>query len=294
MRADFYGAALPHFDELKQQAYGLTRPSAFALYEMITRPAELAGLVLDTGLAAQIVDDVGNESGALALMSYVLETLYLRAKARGDRQLTRQDYEDELKGVRGAINTLADQAYAALPFDEAVRQQTLQAVFRELIALTEEDGQLIPTRRRSTLLLALGADSNEAQLIDVFVDARLLVKDDVSVEVAHEAILRHWEALATWITAVKGDLALLRQYERDARTWADRGKDTPPPAHEALIYLYKALVNLDMTWAGLGEPLKSYTEPEAERLQRELENPARDGGEPRTPPGHRRPVGGDW
>ena len=53
MRADFYGAALPHFEELKQNAYGLTRPSPFALYEMITRPAELAGLKLDDGLAAQ-------------------------------------------------------------------------------------------------------------------------------------------------------------------------------------------------------------------------------------------------
>ena len=276
MRADFYGVALPHFDELRQHAYGLTRPSPFALYEMITRPAELAGLELDKGLAAQIVDDAGSESGALALISYVLEALYLRSKARGDRRLTRHDYEVELQGVRGAINTLAERAYAELPFDEAARQQALQAVFRELIALTEEDGQLIPTRRRSTLLLQLPPDSNEAQLIRHFVQARLFVADRSSVEVAHEAILIHWDALADWIASVKGDLALLRQYERDAKTWDERSRDTPPPTHEALVYFEKALASLGYQRDDLPEPLKSYTAPEADRLLRELENLPRD------------------
>lgn len=270
MRADFYGAALPYIEELEQQAYGLNRPSPFALYEMITRPAELTGLKLDDGLAKQIVDEVGNESGGLALISYVLEALYLREQARGDGRLSQHDYEVELKGVRGAINTLADQAYAALPFDEAARQKALQSVFRDLIALTEEDGQLIPTRRRAPLSL-FPADSNEATLIETFVHARLLVKDSRSVEVAHEAILRHWNALAAWIGDIKGDLALLRQYERDANTWADRGKDTPQPTHEALVYLYKALANLGIDREGLSEPLKSYIEPEQARLLREVE-----------------------
>ena len=270
MRADFYGTALPHFEELKQNAYGLTRPSPFALYEMITRPAELVGLKLDDGLAAQIVDEVGSESGALALISYVLESLYLRAKARGDGKLSRQDYVVELNGVRGAINTLADRAYATLPFDEAARQKALQTVFRDLIALTEEDGQLIPTRRRAPLS-SFQLDANEAQLIETFVQARLLVKDSQSVEVAHEAILRQWDALANWIAAVKGDLTLFRQYERDAKTWADRGRDTPLPTHEALVYLYKALANLDLDRESLPELLKSYSEPEAARKLRELE-----------------------
>ncbi|MBN8592372.1 MAG: SUMF1/EgtB/PvdO family nonheme iron enzyme [Anaerolineae bacterium] len=284
MRADFYGAALPYFDELKQSAYGLTRPSPFALYEMITRPAELAGLKLDDGLAAQIVDDAGSESGALALISYVLESLYLRATAHGDGRLTRHDYEVELKGVRGAINTLAERAYSELPFDEAAREKALQTVFRELIALTEEDGQLIPTRRRAPLT-SFKANSNEMRLIETFARARLLVTNSPSlgpahkgdgiearaeVEVAHEAILRHWDALANWIGRVKGDLALFRQYERDAKTWAERGRDTPPPTHEALVYFERALASLGYVRDDLPEPLLSYTEPEAVRKLREL------------------------
>jgi formylglycine-generating enzyme required for sulfatase activity len=276
MRADFYGAALPHFEALQQEAYGLKRPSTFALLELITRPAELAGLRFDPGLAGQIIEDTGSESGALALISYVLEALYLRAKARGDGRLSRQDYTTELGGVQGAINTLADKAYQSLPLEEAARQTALKAVFREFIALTEEDGQLIPTRRRSTQLTTLPADSDEKRMVDAFVDARLLVNDGHSVEVAHEAILRNWGALADWIGSIKGDLALYRQYERDAKTWDDRGRDTPPPPHEALVFFYKALGSLEYEWDSLDDPLQAYTRPEQERLLRELETLPRD------------------
>jgi Novel STAND NTPase 1 len=269
MRADFYAAALPYFEVLKQEAYGLTKPSLFALFDLITRPAQLAGLSLDEGLARQMLDDVGDESGALALIAYVMQSLYLRAKARGDTRLVWDDYRT-LGGVNGAINTLADRAYANLPFDDVSRQQALRTVFRELITLTEEDGQLIPTRRRAALSL-FAPDSHEKQLIAAFVNARLLVQDSQTVEVAHEAILRHWDELAGWIATVKGELALFRQYERDARLWAERGRDTPLPSHEALVYFYKALESLGIVWENLPEPLKSFTEPEQRRLYRELE-----------------------
>ncbi|MBK9750840.1 MAG: SUMF1/EgtB/PvdO family nonheme iron enzyme [Chloroflexi bacterium] len=270
MRADFYGVALPYFSELERDTYGLRQPTPFALYEMITRPAELAGLKLDNGLAEQIVADVAGESGALALISYVLEALYVRAKSRGDGRLTRQDYEVELKGVREAINTLAEKAYADLPLDATTKSGALKAVFRELIALTEEDGQLIPSRRRAPLTnFPIG--SNAARLIKAFVGTRLLVMDSQTVEVAHEAILRHWEALADWIAAIKGDLALYRQYERDAKNWDQRGRDMPQPAHEALVYFERTLVSLGYERETLPEPLKTYTEPEHARLERELE-----------------------
>lgn len=269
MRSDFYGVALPHFDVLKQEAYGLTRPSVFSLYDLIVRPAALAGLQLDKGLPQHIVEEVGSESGGLALIAYLMEALYLRAKDRGDTHLTWDDYK-ELGGVQGTINTLANQAYAALPVAEPERERAMQNVFRGLIALTEEDGQLIPTRRRAPLT-EFAPVSLEVQFIDTFVEARLLVRDSAAVEVAHEAILLHWGQLKGWIDRIKGDLALLRQYERDAKTWEERGRDAPPPNHEALIYFYAALENLGLEWDELEEPLRSYTEPEQERLYRELE-----------------------
>jgi energy-coupling factor transporter ATP-binding protein EcfA2 len=275
MRADFYGVALPYFDTLKQETYGLTKPSYFALLELVVRPAELAGITFDEGLPQKIVQDVGDQSGALALLAYLMESLYKRLEERDQQHISDADYE-ELGGVQGAINTLADKAYAQLPMQDEARLKAMQSVFRELIALTEEDGQLIPTRRRAPLD-EFPPDSDARRFVDAFVFARLLVSASKTVEVAHEAILRHWEQLKDWIQRIKGDLALYRQYERDAQIWHDRGRiPADMPLTEQLVSLYKALDNIDREWTALPEPLKSYTEPEQTRLLRELETLPKD------------------
>jgi len=269
MRADFYETALAHVHELKQEAYGLIKPSAFALYEMITRPAQDAGYTLDDRLAETIITQLGDDSGALALMAYLMETLYRRAKGRNDTHITQADY-DALGGVENAMNTLAQKAYADLPF--ADKEAVLRKVFFHLIALTaDENGQLVPTRRR-TPLADFPHNSPERALIDHFADARLLVTDGQAVEVAHEAILRHWEQLVVWIDQNKGSMAVYRQFERDADVWAHNPQASPLPLHESLKYFYQALDTLGLTWDDLAEPLKSYTEHESARLLREIED----------------------
>jgi len=269
MRADFYETALAHVDELTNETYGLKKPSIFALYEMITRPAIEAGYILDDGLAGRIIDDIGEDSGALALVAYVMETMYLRAKARGDKHITHADYE-ALGGVQGAINTLAEKAYAELPFDD--KETVLRNVFFHLITLTaDENGQLVPTRHRYPLG-NFPKNSPERVLIDRFVMARLLVTDSTMVEVAHEAILRHWEQLKAWIDANKVSMAVYRQFERDASAWAENPDSTPLPLHESLQYFYKAIETINKKWSDLGEPLKTYTISEQQRLVGELDD----------------------
>ncbi|MCU0482003.1 MAG: ATP-binding protein, partial [Anaerolineae bacterium] len=146
MRADFYETTLNDIDELKTDIYGVKKPSSVALYEMITRPAHDAGYRLDAGLAESIITELGADSGALALMAYMMETLYLRAKSRGDKHITHDNYKT-LGGVKGAMNTLAETAYGALPFDD--KEAVLRNVFFHLITLTTDDnGQLVPTRGR--------------------------------------------------------------------------------------------------------------------------------------------------
>ena len=269
LRADFYETALSHVDDLKNETYGLKKPSAFALYEMITRPAQDAGYTLDDRLAETIITQLGDDSGALALMAYLMETLYRRAKGRDDTHITQDDY-DKLGGVKGAMNTLAEKAYAELPF--ADKEAVLRNVFFHLIALTaDESGQLVPTRRR-TALADFPQHSPERVLIDQFADARLLVTDKHTVEVAHEAILRYWVQLVGWIDQNKGNMALYRQFERDADVWAQNRDKMPLPLHESLKYFHQALDALGKKWDALPEPLKSYTEPEATRLLRELDD----------------------
>jgi formylglycine-generating enzyme required for sulfatase activity len=236
---------------------------------MITRPAHDAGYRLDDRLAETIITQLGDDSGALALMAYLMETLYLRAKGRNDKHITYADYE-ALGGVEKAMNTLAEKAYADLPFEH--KEAVLRNVFFHLIALTpDENGQLVPTRGRYPLD-NFKPNSPERSLIDRFADARLLVKDGQMVEVAHEAILRHWEQLVGWIDQNKGSMALYRQFERDANVWAENPESTPLTQHESQKYFYKALETLGLIWDSLPDPLKSSTEPEATPLLRELDD----------------------
>jgi hypothetical protein len=61
MRADFYHRMLRYLEvPLRDGSFTLHKPSTIALYEMIVRPAERAGLVFEDGLAERIVRDTGD------------------------------------------------------------------------------------------------------------------------------------------------------------------------------------------------------------------------------------------
>src|SRR5262249_15098414 len=134
--------------------------------------------------------------------------------------LTRAAY-DSFGGVQGAIARRADTTYGALT--EAA-QRAFGEVFKELVEVDPERG--IPTRKRAPLAHFAGTPAAQ-QLIDRFVEARLLVCDDpvmsdAMVEVAHEALLTSWDQLHAWILERFDDLHLLRQVQREAEEWERR------------------------------------------------------------------------
>ncbi|MBZ0283975.1 MAG: DUF4062 domain-containing protein [Anaerolineae bacterium] len=261
MRSDFYHRCvdLPALASLLQDgSYPLSVPSQIALYEMITRPAERAGLAFEDGLPEQILQDTGTDSGALALMAYALDELYHNQDSDG--QLTFAAY-DSLGGVQGAIGKRAEKTFAAID-DEA---KTMMArVFRELV---EVDERGTATRQRASLSRLTSSEA-ATRLVDAFTDARLLVKDKDIVEVAHEALLRSWIRLATWIDETQGDLRLLRQVKLSAQEWHTLGQRSDYLwSHERLVPVYDMLERLQMT----PDPvLKEFCKPEYERLFIEL------------------------
>lgn len=88
MRADFYHRCLewPVPDGLLAEGhYPLLAPKLGALHEMITHPAERAGLQFEEGLEQRILDDTGTEPGALALMAFALFELWNDSKGEPAR-----------------------------------------------------------------------------------------------------------------------------------------------------------------------------------------------------------------
>jgi formylglycine-generating enzyme required for sulfatase activity/MinD-like ATPase involved in chromosome partitioning or flagellar assembly len=223
LRADFYHSCLeqPHLvDLLRAGSIPIAAPSIGALHEMITRPAVRAGLRFEAGLLERILNDTGNEPGALALMAFALAELYEARTADG--QLTHAAYES-FGGVLGAIGRRADTTFDAL---EPAAQAKLGDVFRELI---EVDERGVATRRRALLRQVIYSTEAE-KLVSALTDARLLVTgrgegDESVVEVAQEALFRSWPRLAEWIQATADDLRLRRQITQLSAYWQEHGCD---------------------------------------------------------------------
>jgi WD40 repeat protein len=216
LRADFYARCVENGTLaalLKTGTLPLSTAGPAALYEMISKPAERAGLTFEPGLVDRILRDTGSDPGALALLAYALDELY---NTRDGDVLTEAAY-DALGGVQRAIGERAENIYENLPESA---HAGLQDLFHELV---EVDAPGEPTRRRAAKGRITGSPSS-AELVRRFTDARLLVEDrrelgEGVVEVAHEALLRTWSRLVEWIVNEESDLRLRRQVEQSARDW---------------------------------------------------------------------------
>ena len=201
LRADYYEHCTrdPRLAAwLREGSFLLAAPTPLALAEMIERPARVAGLDPEPGLADAILRDAGTEPGALALVEFALEELYERS---GGKRLTLAAYRalgGKGGGIGGVIEGQAEKAVqdAAGKVDEAA----LAKIFPLLADVDEQGGAVRKRARRDSF-----AEREEA-LIHRLVDGRLLVsnKDDANlswVEVAHEAVLRHWQRFSDWLEA---------------------------------------------------------------------------------------------
>ena len=222
MRADFLHRCLeyPGLDRLlSANSYFLGPPGPGALYEMITGPAAKAGLDFDEGLVERILEDTGTGAGALALLAFALHELY-ESRAE-DGQLPHQAYE-RFGGVRHAISQRAENTFQRL---DSATQAELEHVFRELVQVDERG---VATRQRAPLS-TIAVSSAASELIDRFVDARLLVREPGEdglpvVEVAHEALFRTWPRLKQWIQDTADDHRLRRQIAQLAAYWHDHDR----------------------------------------------------------------------
>src|SRR5256886_13947373 len=185
------------------------------LVRAIELPANRAELEIDRPLVDALVRDVAGEPGGLPLLSTALLELWRR---RDGRLLSYEDYRSS-GGVRGAVARLAEQAYARLDVQE---QDTARAIMLRLCS-----GEAATVVRRRVPLAKLDADHDErvAQVLAILTDARLLTTSDGTVEVAHEALLREWPRLQSWL---EEDLEGRRMHLHLAAAsleWEARGRD---------------------------------------------------------------------
>ncbi len=187
--------------------------------QIIEGPARLAGLQLEDGLVEAMVRDTGTRD-ALPLLAFTLRRLYERYGQNG--HLMMAEYE-ALGGLEGAIREEAQRLLTeAKPSAEEL--EALHAAFvPAMVRINAEGGY---ARRRALLL---DMPPRVVPLLRRFIDARLLITDrDTAgreiIEVAHEALLRTWPQLATWLAEDRDSLRLLESLQRAAEEWDKGGR----------------------------------------------------------------------
>jgi hypothetical protein len=233
MRADFWGdcAPYPSLSRAMLAHQRLIAPMGTAeLRRAMESQAAAVGLRFEAELVNTLLDHVGGEPGAMPLLQHTLFELWNR---RHGRWLRGAEYR-ALGGVQKAIAHTADAVYRDLALDDRERVRVI------LLRLTRlDEGSTLGEERRDTRqrvgfeeLVPAGADPSAIRrLVGLLADARLVVTsvDPTSgrqqVEVAHEALIRHWPLLRGWLVEDRENLRLRQRIRQEVRDWADHPQD---------------------------------------------------------------------
>lgn len=240
LRADFY-AHLAQYPELRdavaQQQEYIGPMTMEELRRAIEEPARRAHWEFEPGLVDLILRDVGDEPGALPLLSHALLETW---KRRAGHTLTLKGYADA-GGVRGAIAHTAETLYQSLSSEE-------QAIARDIfLRLTELGAGTEDTRRRASfeeLVSHTDQPADGRRVLNALAEARLVTLSEETAEVAHEALIQEWPTLREWLNQDRESLKLHRHLSEAAREWKLL-------EHDAGVLYRGARLAQAREWAGL-------------------------------------------
>jgi WD40 repeat protein len=246
MRKDYWHRAdetpeLVHLSE-GEGRLDLLPPSPSQYAQMIHRPAEAANLSFEvhakTGIPLNeaIAEEVARDTGALPLLSYVLDQLYrVDAVEHGLAALTYVSYES-LGRLEGVIATKAE---AVLGGCSAEDQGALGSVLFSLIQISGHDGDVERAVSRRVPLANFAEGSPQRRLVEAFLDAkaRLLVSDArdgkrPTVWLAHEALITRWARARDFVQRNAEAIKIRRRIEERFALWQQRtaeGQGAPRP-----------------------------------------------------------------
>ena len=230
LRADFYGRALRHrplADALQGHVENLGPMNREELRAAIDHPAANAKVSYEPGLVETLLDDVENKPGGLPLLQFALREMWSRQEKR---TITRRSYDD-IGGVDGALAQRAETIFAALTENgmNLQMEKAFQRLFTRLVTLGEgqEDTRRVVEHRELgdevwSLAQRLAGEDNRL----VVTNAPALTRE--TVEVVHEALIRHWPKLVGWINRDRAFQSWLRQIKPNVELWSADPTDEGP------------------------------------------------------------------
>jgi hypothetical protein len=230
LRGDFVGKALsyrPLSDRLQGAQVNLGPMTRAELEQAITCPARRVELSFAPGLVTRILDDVGDEPGHLPLLEFVLKRLW---EDRHGPDLSHEAYE-AMGGLQGAVAKKAEEVFDKLT---PLEQEAVKRVFLQVVRAGETGED---TRRRAALS---DIGSAAMDVVKKLADERLLVTNravagEDTVEVSHEALIRQWHRLQTWLNEDREFLLWRERLRGRVSEWQRNKKDEGTLLRGALL-----------------------------------------------------------
>jgi WD40 repeat protein/class 3 adenylate cyclase len=219
IRSDFYGHCAPYPDLAALLAANTVLVGPMTQEELrraIELPARRTGLRIETALTDALVEEIGDEPGALPLLSTALVELW----SGRENGWIRVGAHERTGGVQGAVARLAESSFEQLT--EGQREAARRVLLR-LVAIGE--GESVTRRRVPIEEFDLGRDTLAEAVISRLTEDRLLTRSDGTVEVAHEALLREWPRLREWLEEDSQGRQLRLHITQTARQWGAAEND---------------------------------------------------------------------
>jgi len=247
MRADFLDkfSTYPNFGTvIRNNLHLITDMHPDELRLAIEQPAMRNGVVFEQGLVEEIIRDVQGQAGSLPLLQYTLDLLW-QSDDITDRTLNTKTYR-ELGGVRGALQKRVDDLYSHLRQDE---KNEVKQIFLRLVDINGslEEADLVGRAVSRRASLSDFSNDLEQRTLQKLVDNNLLVTNipkgeyltstatgQVTVEIAHEALINSWLTLKSWIDDSKESIIIKNRLTDDTKRWKKLIEEEKVKAREEL------------------------------------------------------------
>jgi WD40 repeat protein len=218
VRTDFYThcAGVPVLADALRDAQVLVTPmTTDRLRQAIVTPATSAGYTVEGALLAEVIADASDRPGVLPLLSHALLETWRRRRGAA---LTLAGYQ-AAGGIAHAVTHTAEAVYRDLDADQ---QRLAKGLFLRLTAL----GDNTEDTRRRMVRSELDTDlPGLSTVLDRLTAARLITVDGDTVEITHEALIRHWPRLRGWLGEDREGLRTHRELTAAARGWESLYRD---------------------------------------------------------------------
>ncbi|WP_069166108.1 NACHT and WD repeat domain-containing protein [Nocardia altamirensis] len=224
VRADFFAPCLDYpvlANAITKRPFLLSAMSSDELTDAIIKPAAMAELKLEPGLVELILTELsglgdvtdGDSSGALPLLSHVMEAAWHRRKGR---KLSVDGYR-AAGGVAGSVAHTADTAWQKLDDSQQTASKDM------LLQMVTVGHDTRDTRRRVARvdLLAHTSDPDAAATaLETLAQARLITLDTDAAILTHEVVIDAWPELRKWIDADREGHLVRQRVAADAAEWS--------------------------------------------------------------------------